>query len=207
MRTVLGVPRRRHSSLPCLLTDTRTRAVSNTAGARSLISLREIGILTDMRGCELDGARMEEYGAVLQNQPVDVSEEFARQVKSLLYRLEGLGVRPAYRLRQDTLEGPRPEAGRLRWCSSRTARRYRTSDSHRVRCEWTGGDRAGDLQHGVHHRQRTVLPPRKWRAAFPAPWTLRHGHGGNGFVLTDDPLESKVEWNVRTFATKSRHDG
>jgi hypothetical protein len=37
--------------------------------------------------------------------------------------------------------------------------------------------------------------------------SLRLGREGDGFVLRDDPLESKVEWNVRTFATESRRDG
>jgi alpha-D-xyloside xylohydrolase len=36
--------------------------------------------------------------------------------------------------------------------------------------------------------------------------TLRLEREGNGFVLKEDPLEGRVEWNVRTFVTESRRD-
>jgi hypothetical protein len=36
--------------------------------------------------------------------------------------------------------------------------------------------------------------------------TLRLEREGNGFVLKEDPLEGKVEWNVRTFVTESGRD-
>jgi hypothetical protein len=56
--------------------NTRTRRIANTAGARSLIPPRETGIL-NVRSHAERRASMGEYEADLQNQPVDVSEEFA----------------------------------------------------------------------------------------------------------------------------------
>jgi alpha-D-xyloside xylohydrolase len=37
--------------------------------------------------------------------------------------------------------------------------------------------------------------------------SLRLEREGDGFVLREDPLEGKVEWNVRTFATESGRNG
>jgi alpha-D-xyloside xylohydrolase len=36
--------------------------------------------------------------------------------------------------------------------------------------------------------------------------TLRLERKGDGFVLREDPLEGKVEWNVRAFDTERRQD-
>jgi hypothetical protein len=145
---------------------------------------------------------MEAYGAVLQNQPVDVSEEFAKQDNHFFI---GLKVSEF---------DPRTAFGRIIWKGLALkqrirgdARQGRRGDTvHPTRTEY-GVDGLGEIELAVYGTEFTIA-----EGLFCLPedgklHSLRLGREGDDFVLRDDPLESKVEWNVRTFATESRRDG
>jgi hypothetical protein len=145
---------------------------------------------------------MEEYGAVLQNQPVDVGEEFARQVNHFF-----IGSKVSE-------FDPRTAFGRIPWkglalkqgvCGG--ARQGRRGDTaHATRTEY-GANGLGEIELAVYSTESTTAEGLFCLPENGALHSLGLRHGKNGFVLTDDPLESKVEWNVRTSATKSRRDG